>query len=267
PMITIIGNMPGKESLDNVIAHEVGHNWFYGILASNERDHPWMDEGINSFYELRYMRERYPAGGFALQLPFLKRIAEEVKDGHHFEKEMMYRFNARRNLDQPADLHSTDYTMINYGTIVYGKAALAFDQLFAYLGAETFDRGMQRYFDQWKFKHPEPLDLRAILEEESGKDLGWFFGELLGSDRKFDVKAKGLKGDRLQFSSNSGSAIPFPVSAWKGTDSLGTTWSDGAIADSTIQLPWNDADVICIDHGQRTLDIDRRNNQVASSGL
>src|SRR5690606_7611636 len=101
PMITIIGNMPGKESLDNVIAHEVGHNWFYGILASNERDHPWMDEGINSFYELRYMRERYPAGGFALQLPFLKRMADEVTDGHRFEKELMYRFNARRNLDQP----------------------------------------------------------------------------------------------------------------------------------------------------------------------
>ena len=157
--------------------------------------------------------------------------------------------------------------MINYGTIVYGKAALAFDHLFAYLGAETFDRGMQRYFDQWKFKHPEPLDLRAILEEESGKDLGWFFGELLGTDRKFDVKAKGLKGDQIQFRSNSKAAIPFPVSAWKGTDSLGTTWIDGAIADSTIQLPWNDADVICIDHGQRTLDIDRRNNQVASSGL
>ena len=49
PMITIIGNMSSAESLDNVIAHEVGHNWFQGVLASNEREHPWLDEGLNSY--------------------------------------------------------------------------------------------------------------------------------------------------------------------------------------------------------------------------
>jgi len=46
-------------SLDGVIAHELGHNWFYGILATNERDHAWMDEGINSFYETRYVTAHY----------------------------------------------------------------------------------------------------------------------------------------------------------------------------------------------------------------
>ncbi len=59
PMITVIGNSGSPRDLDDVITHEVGHNWFYGILASNERDHPFLDEGINSYYEDRYMKEYY----------------------------------------------------------------------------------------------------------------------------------------------------------------------------------------------------------------
>jgi len=58
PGITVISPMSSAKELDKVIAHEVGHNWFYGILASNERMHPWMDEGINSFYENRYSLQK-----------------------------------------------------------------------------------------------------------------------------------------------------------------------------------------------------------------
>ena len=57
PTITIISPGGNARELDITIAHEIGHNWFYGILASNERDHPWMDEGINSYYDSRYLAE------------------------------------------------------------------------------------------------------------------------------------------------------------------------------------------------------------------
>ena len=62
PTITIISPAASEKELDVTIAHEVGHNWFYGILASNERDHPWMDEGINSYYEKKYTEEKYGKG-------------------------------------------------------------------------------------------------------------------------------------------------------------------------------------------------------------
>ncbi|GAI05827.1 unnamed protein product, partial [marine sediment metagenome] len=60
PTITIIGNSYNAFLLEQVIMHEVGHNWFYGVLGTNERRYPWMDEGINSFYELGYTRTKYP---------------------------------------------------------------------------------------------------------------------------------------------------------------------------------------------------------------
>ena len=59
PTITVISPQANEKLLEFTIAHEVGHNWFYGILATNERQHPWMDEGINTFYDNRYAQWKY----------------------------------------------------------------------------------------------------------------------------------------------------------------------------------------------------------------
>jgi hypothetical protein len=295
PMITIIGNTGDHEGLDNVIAHEVGHNWFYGILGSNERDHSWMDEGMNSFLELRYMRERYPKGGLNFKLPGLGKLTDGITDGHRFQNEMGYRLNARRNLDQPLSLTGDAFTGTNYGTCVYMKTALIMDHLMAYLGEETTDKCLHAYFEEWKFKHPGPEDLRKLFERESGKDLEWVFGQALGTDQKVEVHPFRLKDSSLFYSTNS--LAPVPISGWSGTDSLGTIWSDAsdikwrvrsmrktrpvieeksarkdpcarpANGTGSIELPWPNVDRIRIDAGNRTLDIDRRNNTVRAHGL
>ena len=268
PMITIIGNMGSTESLDNVIAHEVGHNWFYGILASNERDHPWMDEGMNSFVELRYMRLRYPNSTPGLGLPGERKLFGHVKDAHRFRSEAMYRLNARRNLDQPIALYAHDFSPLNYGAMVYGKTALVFDHLFAYLGDSLFDRCMHAYFEEWKFRHPRPEDVRKVFERESGKDLGWVFNGLIGTDLKVDVKALRMKSDRTFYLKNTGlDSIPVPITAWQGSDTLGTKWVMSRNELVGHEQPWPTADRIRIDAGARTLDIDRRNNEVRSHGL
>jgi hypothetical protein len=290
PMITIIGNMGSVESLDNVIAHEVGHNWFYGILGSNERDHPWMDEGMNSAVELRYMRERYPNAKPGFGLPGEKKLFAHVTDAHRFQSEAIYRLNARRNLDQPIELGSEFYTQINYGGIVYSKTALVFDHLLAYLGEEVFDRCMHAYFEEWKFKHPAPEDVRDVFERESGKDLSWLFAEMPYS-RKVDVAPLRLKGSNVTIRSKGQRyPAPVPVTGWNKGDSLGTVWIEPheirfdeksagkskLIIDAhpskrvwirTETLPWPNADRVRIDAGARTLDIDRRNNEVRSRGL
>ena len=59
PNITVIATMPSKHLLEMVIMHEVGHNWFYGILANNERYHTWMDEGLNDYSNIRYWEDKY----------------------------------------------------------------------------------------------------------------------------------------------------------------------------------------------------------------
>ena len=288
PMITIIGDMGDKQSLDNVIAHEVGHNWFYGILGSNERDHAWMDEGMNSFVELQYMRKRYPSGGLTIGgLGFLSKALGPTHDGHRLQNEWMYRFQARRNLDQPLNLTSADFTGTNYGCMVYAKSALVLDHLMAYIGEETIRRWLHAYFDEWKFKHPRPQDMRNVFERLSTMDLGWVFDEMIGTDRKVDVKLKQLRDGKITYRTNANGKFPFPITGWNGPDSIGTIWRDGGSTlqihrshndtilekpwfdrkKKSIEIPWPNADRIRIDAANRTLDIDRRNNSVRSHGL
>ncbi|MCM8759386.1 MAG: hypothetical protein NC906_06405, partial [Candidatus Omnitrophica bacterium] len=82
---------------------------------------------------------------------------------------------------QPLGLSSEHFTNINFGVVVYGKGAWAMEYLQAYLGDSVFDAAMHEYFNRWKFKHPQPADLKNVLEEISGKNLDWFFNELLNT--------------------------------------------------------------------------------------
>ena len=121
PNVTVIGESGNAKYLELVIMHEVGHNWFYGMLGSNERLHPWMDEGINSHNELRYMRKKYPEYNILLDElpPFIKK-ALDLKDytNKQMMGELMYFMNVWTGKDQPIELHSAKYTGMNYGEIV-----------------------------------------------------------------------------------------------------------------------------------------------------
>ncbi len=169
PTITSISPMPDAESLDKIIAHEIGHNWFYGILASNERDHPWMDEGMNSYYDDRYEAWKYPRTD---STSFMGRRLP-VNDVC-----LLHDAYAQRKDDQPINTSSVDFTEFNYSLVAYGKAAAWMKKLEQTMGTEKFDAMMQDYYRQWQFRHPYPEDFRKVAEEHAGKDLGELFAEL-----------------------------------------------------------------------------------------
>ncbi|MBK7693519.1 MAG: hypothetical protein IPI30_04115 [Saprospiraceae bacterium] len=137
-MITVIGNERFAKSLDQVITHEVGHNWFYGILASNEREHPYLDEGLNSYYEDRYMEEYYPNSSND-NLGMMSKFT-----GGFEENELIYQYMGRSYLDQFPDQHSENFSLINYGNDVYTKSSRLFEDAEEYLGVDNFDRIMKK---------------------------------------------------------------------------------------------------------------------------
>jgi hypothetical protein len=140
PTITLISPIKDPKLLDIVIAHEVGHNWFYGVLGSNEREHAWMDEGINSFYEKKY---------------------KEVKYGRQPQvEELLFQTKAIQKTDQPIEMRSEDFSILNYFTSVYHKTAKWLQLLEQEMGKEIFQKKMQTYFEEWKFKHPYPADFK-----------------------------------------------------------------------------------------------------------
>ena len=158
PTITVISPGGDAKSLDIVTAHEIGHNWFYGILATNEREHPWMDEGINSYYETKYDLAKYR------KEPQFTGLAFETK--------------AATKTDQPIESTSEKLSETNYAFVTYYKTAEWMQYLETQLGTDVFNNAMQEYFRRWKFKHPQPEDFKKAMVESSGKNLDSVFSYL-----------------------------------------------------------------------------------------
>jgi len=182
PTVTMITSPEADQKrLDAVITHEVGHNWFYGILASNERDHPWMDEGINTYYQFRYEAEKYRANSI-----FGDAIPEEVKkkNADEFLAILYNIMNQQIPMEEPIGTASADFKdKENYGTVVYIKTAVWMYVLEVVIGRQKTDAALKAYFDQWKFKHPYPEDFKKTVVETSNYNLDDFF-ELLNKKGK-----------------------------------------------------------------------------------
>jgi hypothetical protein len=176
PMVTLITS-PGadEENLDAVIAHEVGHNWFYSVLGSNERDSPWMDEGINTYFQFRYEAEKYRGNSL-----FGNSIPEDVKklSADDFLQAVFNSLNAIP-APEPVATKSTGFSNKDeYGIVVYVKTAIWMYIMESSLGKEDLFRGIKEYYNEWKFRHPYPSDLQSAMEKGSGKQVSELFALL-----------------------------------------------------------------------------------------
>lgn len=158
PMITVCDILNQE-----VIIHEVGHNWFYGILGSNERRYPWMDESINSYFETDAMKPT------TLSKQTNKR-QNFINNANDFGMDVLAINATRLNTSQAAGLHSADFTDLNYGTMVYGKGSLIFKHLKAVMGDDDFKDAFKAYFETWKFKHPLREICRMCLKKQLVKN-------------------------------------------------------------------------------------------------
>jgi hypothetical protein len=266
PNITVLGAGGSAESLERVIMHEVGHNWYYGILGSNEREHPWMDEGINTYFENRYW-EKHHEGAFAglpRNLSFL--LGKEV-DGNFIGREG-YKIMSTEGLDQPIEFPSQEYLPINYGLIVYAKTGQAFRYLEQYLGREVIDRCFRTYFDRWKFRHPQPEDIQQVFEEVSGKDLSWFFQGYIQGTEQLDFRITKLKGNVATLKNQVD--IPLPASIGLVDEEgkvLQTIWTEPFTGTTEVELPSSDGKFLQIDPQQAIPEYRDNNNRMRRKGL
>ena len=144
PTITVISPLSDSMELERIVTHELGHNWFYGVLASNERDHPWMDEGMNTFYEERYIRTKY---GPQQQLD-----------------EVGFQTLAKQKIDQPINTTSEKFSEWNYNLVPYHKTSKWMNYLEMKMGREQFSKMMKDYFTSWAFHHPYPEDFEKMIQ-------------------------------------------------------------------------------------------------------
>lgn len=161
PAIAVLSAVKSQQITERIIVHEVGRNWFYGILASNEREYPWMGEGMNTFYGKRYFDSH-------------RKTTSKKFDPSCFEK-VAFEAVAAVKKDQPVNLPATAFSPANYYLSAYYKASQWLEVLQTSLGKPLFDSCMRAYYDQWQFKHPYPSDFKNVIAAVSGKNTDSIF--------------------------------------------------------------------------------------------
>ncbi len=238
PMITYIQPGLPPAGLEEVIAHEVGHNWFYGVLSTHERLHPWMDEGLNSYFDHRYTSSVRPASRFTLA----------------FDTEgWLLRGEAGKHLlPIPMEGISQMYSEIDYLVGAYTIPERAFRVLENLVGREKSDHAFQHYYQRWQFDHPLPADLRAAFEEDLGMDLEWLFGQALSKPFVRDLsirKARPINGQHhVTIRQNGLHGLPWSLRQLDRDSTLQEDWWPGFSKKDTTVL-------VSILPGTRTLSV------------
>ncbi len=197
PMATLITSGRTLRGLVSVTVHEVLHSWFQMLLGNNESKYGWMDEGFTNYAQNDIMHELMPTAG-----PPQKGLYTGYFNLVH------------SGLEEPLTTHADHFnTNRAYSVASYAKGGIFLHQLSYIIGAETLERGMRRYFNEWKYKHPNPTDLKRIMEKESGLELDWYWENWIGTTKTVDygVQVAGLTPGSSQVQLTRIGQIPMPL--------------------------------------------------------
>lgn len=246
PTVTVI-DRAASPALKTVVIHEAGHNWFQGILASNERRYPWLDEGLNSFYEWKTVEaDDETRRDTAAKKKGISKNAFREPDA----ETIFYYELAKTGEDQPLNLSSEEYREANYGGDVYYKTAAWMRWVEGYMGAAALRTAMQDYYATWKFRHPQPEDFFAMLKKHSPKDLSWFLDNAFTTTEPVDfaLRKEGTKGDSVEISikNKTSFAAPAGVLGIQGDSVAAEAWTAPFKGKTTVSLPVGNYDRIVL---------------------
>ncbi len=174
---TTYGLPEGIRTVELVIIHEFGHNYFYHLLASNEFEESWLDEGINTYAEMKIMNAEYGPRGDMIDLLGIKINDTELQRGQYMNGP---------DLDPMLRNSWEYYSRASYGINSYAKPGVVLTTLENYLGADVMQKIMRTYIERWRFKHPKTQDFIDVANEVSGQNLDWFFQQAVYSRAVLD---------------------------------------------------------------------------------
>jgi len=281
PMATLILGNGTAAGLYGVAMHEWMHSWYQGMLGTNESLYPWMDEGFTTF------AEEYTIHNTVDSLKG-KWPMEDTYNGY-------FRL-AKSAFEEPATTHSDHYSS-NYGysNNAYRKGAVFLEQLGYVIGAKVRDSGLIRYYNEWRFKHPNANDFVRVMEKESGIQLDWYKQYFINTTKHIDygIDSVAANGNKTTIRLRRIGEFPMPIDllvtdksgnktmyyiplsimfgekpnedpAVKRVVKPGWFWTHPTY-EVEVDLPFNQLKSIEIDPSQRLADLDRSNNKAVAN--
>lgn len=177
-MSTLITGERKFPSLVGVMAHELAHSWFQQVLATDETQHEWMDEGFTTFISSLCMDEIMQQNA---RNPF-----EDSYSGYYSL--------VQSGREQPQATHADRFSLnFAYGISAYSKGAIFLSQLGYVIGQDQLMQTIRRYYDTFKFRHPTPNDFIRTAEKVSGMELEWYLTDWTRTTNTIDYGIKEVK--------------------------------------------------------------------------
>jgi len=171
---------------EGVIIHEFGHNYWYGLVANNEFEEAWLDEGINTYSTGKVSAVTYGPGRIPLRFKGLP-LSRLFKLPAVYDWQLVGVISsAVAKLDPIVTYSWKFYNSASYSLNVYHRAATCLYTLERLLGEKTWARVMRTYHQKYRFKHPQTVEFIQVVNEVSGQDLNWFFQEFFYGAKDFD---------------------------------------------------------------------------------
>ena len=222
PMATLITGERNFGSLVGVSVHELMHSWYQGVLATNEALYAWMDEGFTSWASAEVMNH----------LKKEKLIRGEVAENPHLRSIAGYK-NFMSSGKQEALITHADHFNTNYAywLTAYTCGQTFLEQLGYVIGDDKLEPLLRRYYNTWKFKHPNTNDFIRIAEKESGMELDWYKEYFINSTKMIDYAVEEVKteGKRSMVTLSRKGKFPMPID-------LKVTFENGSTKMYTIPL-------------------------------
>lgn len=252
PMITHIGGGRNDQSLFGVTFHEIGHMWFPMIVAQDEKEFTWMDEGLTSFNTAEGSAKFWSQNSWAPERQGYYRIAgtgDEIEPMRHGDQ-------------YPLDGGAR-------GLASYNKPAVALHALRGMVGQEAFSKAYKEYANRWAFKHPQPYDLFNTFNDVLGADYDWFWTTMFFETWTLDHAVTGVeeKSSGVSVTIEDFGISAFPVNVQVTYDSGETATQEIPFATwiaptRKVELTFKAGKVkrVEVDPGQFLPDVDRNNN-------
>ncbi|WP_422106626.1 M1 family metallopeptidase [Winogradskyella sp.] len=211
-MCTLVTGQRNYGSLLGVTAHEMAHTWFQFLLATNEAKHEWMDEGFTVYISSLAENE----------------LRENKLKNPQSRSYMSYIGVANSGYEQPLTTHADRYKYNQvYGAAAYSKGAVFMTQLGYVIGEDNLKKTIKRFFKDFAFKHPKPMDIIRTAERITDLELDWYLIDFAQTTNTIDYGVKSVEGDTVTLERIG--LMPMPID-------LSVTYTDGSKEDFYIPL-------------------------------